>query len=347
MEPRVTPYSRRERAGSVDSTEEGDPLAMDSMKTPGRNAQSSPFRFSRPSQATGATQQRLTVLLPSPNKVTTTDYAEFEESVSEPVESDVSSQFKRRKIKEAPVPLPTMLTSSTVHPTAPQPSSGRRGRPKGWKAGMGYAELRGSKPANALLTAKPAAGSKVPVSTESKKKRGRPPKALTPPPMEVYKRLNPPWFAFLCEWAGCQAELQNLQTLKRHVYIVHHQRNPDMDCRWGRCGQGGGVQGFPDAEAFERHMEQSHLIPLSWHAGDGASNEHPSKGVDSLEDEGVPDFLKDKNGIQVTPWVRHQEIEDDATWKSNRRKLKELLIRMNDNLPDEEESTDDNSATMD
>jgi hypothetical protein len=41
------------------------------------------------------------------------------------------------------------------------------------------------------------------------------------------------------------------------------------------------------------------------------------------------------NGQQVTPSIKDQKLEDFATWKENRRKLKELLIQRDENLPDE------------
>lgn len=55
-----------------------------------------------------------------------------------------------------------------------------------------------------------------------------------------------------------------------------------------------------------------------------------------MKDEEIPDYLKDDQGNQVTPSIRDQEVEDFATWKHNRQKLKDLLVQLNDNLPSEE-----------
>lgn len=68
--------------------------------------------------------------------------------------------------------------------------------------------------------------------------------------------------------------------------------------------------------------------------GDGPQNNGGPK--QRLEEEEVPDYLKDNLGNQVTPSIRDQEVEDFVTWKHSRQKLKDLLVRMNENLPSEE-----------
>lgn len=99
---------------------------------------------------------------------------------------------------------------------------------------------------------------------------------------------------------------------------------------------------FSDKISLETHIREAHLIPFSWHVGDGPQNDIIRRQVP--EEEEIPDYLKDEHGNQVTPSVRDQEVEDFATWKSNRQKLKDLLVRMNENLPSEEsDSLDDDS----
>lgn len=91
---------------------------------------------------------------------------------------------------------------------------------------------------------------------------------------------------------------------------------------------------FSDDELLQLHIEEAHLIPFSWHVGDGPQNDS-SRWQLADEDE-IPNYLEDEHGNQVTPSVRDQEVEDFATWKNNRQKLKDLLVRMNENLPSEE-----------
>ncbi|KAI9155383.1 hypothetical protein HJFPF1_07965 [Paramyrothecium foliicola] len=223
-------------------------------------------------------------------------------------------------------------TSSTGAAQIPSVRSGR-GRPRGWKPGMSYALMRGNSPRVAgsttwKRTTKPG---------ESKRRRGRPAKVSGTPPREVYRKLNPPLISFLCEWAGCKAELHNLDTLRRHVLIVHGRADA-VQCQWGRCGseeQQSSKQTLRGGDEFTAHVEEAHLVPVGWYVGDGPRNTLDT-GRRTAED--VPGFLKDTQGNQVTPWVRHQEVEDQVTWKNNRRKLKALLMRRDQNLPDEDSS---------
>lgn len=115
--------------------------------------------------------------------------------------------------------------------------------------------------------------------------------------------------------------------------MVHCRKRPFV-CHWGKCAQDVNAVVFSDDELLQLHIEEAHLIPFSWHVGDGPQNDS-SRWQLADEDE-IPDFLKDEHGNQVTPSVRDQEVEDFATWKNNRQKLKDLLVRMNENLPSEE-----------
>ena len=111
---------------------------------------------------------------------------------------------------------------------------------------------------------------------------------------------------------------------------------------------------FADSAALEAHLETEHLVPLVWHVGDGPRNSPRGlgggqrrvpadiNGTDgdglwqSGGDEALPDFLFDAHGNQVTPSIHGQRIEDPVTRRNNKRKLRELLARLNDSLPDPE-----------
>ncbi|ETR99099.1 hypothetical protein M419DRAFT_47773, partial [Trichoderma reesei RUT C-30] len=226
-------------------------------------------------------------------------------------------------------------------PSAPQPSSSR-GRPKGWKPGMSYSALRGpasERPVTATAGRPGRPAKPKPINTPfgHAKRRGRPPKAPSPLPWQVYRSLQTSFVAFLCEWRGCRAELHNLDTLRRHIHVVHCRKEaPPFVCRWGACAQMPASEcAFPNEPCLKEHVEEAHLVPFSWHVGDGPRNsggpvKHP------LEDVEIPDYLKDEQGNQVTPSVRDQQVEDFATFKQNRQKLKDLLFQMNENLPSEE-----------
>lgn len=275
-------------------------------------------------------------------------------------------------IKVTPVPLP-IIPHHPASPAAtpPQPSSNHRGRPKGWKPGMSYAAMRGNTPPTGRKrTTTPTATQRWKVVRAKApqagfaRRPGRPPRAPSPHPQEIYHRLESRFVAFLCEWAGCEAELHNLDTLRRHVYFVHgkgygHGQGLDRHgyrvCRWAKCGSGiavgevkDGKQEFRNEEHWRAHVDEVHLIPFGWHVGDGPQNTSAAdqmRSGTSLKNGQLPEYLLDSDGHQVTPSIREQELEDFATWRENRRKLKDLLERRDENLQDEtSESSDDGQS---
>ncbi|PHH63113.1 hypothetical protein CDD81_6264 [Ophiocordyceps australis] len=212
----------------------------------------------------------------------------------------------------------------------------KRGRPLGWKRGESYAEAL-------------ADGSIPPVARGPRaraqaagimKRRGRPPKAPSPPPCDIYQQLRPQFVDYICEWAGCKAELHNLETLQRHIYAIHGQagRGEGLVCRWGRCGRGERAKRFGSEGDFCRHVDQRHLASMAWQVGDGPQNSSCGFTRGEAETDRLPAYLMDASGKQVTPSVRGQEIEDAATWRMNRRRLKDLLILRDALLPDDDES---------
>lgn len=99
------------------------------------------------------------------------------------------------------------------------------------------------------------------------------------------KSVVPKFIPFLCEWKNCKAELHNLDTLRRHIFIVHNknQLSGEVLCEWANCGSHGLVRDkvtlakmmvhksydFKSIESWKGHIERNHLIPLAWHMGDG------------------------------------------------------------------------------
>ena len=82
------------------------------------------------------------------------------------------------------------------------------------------------------------------------------------------------------------------------------------------------------------------MIPISWHVGDGPKNSWDwARLPGDRSPNGVPDFLKDSKGNQVTPSTKNQEIEDLATYRANRQKLKDLIMARDANLPSDEEDS--------
>ncbi|KAM5348643.1 hypothetical protein ACJ41O_008467 [Fusarium nematophilum] len=332
--PILPHLSRRESIS--DSIYSEDPLAGDA---PTRSHSQSPAKqhpnASQGGAATPSGRSKFRVVLTRP-----LEHHNFQEVdnkdeglVTAPVISDVTPRGRPKSLfkaintaaRQSPSGRSTTTLPSTAASTPPLQRG--RGRPKGSirrpngqpnVTAAGSRQSRQVKPRSTPPTGFP-------------KRRGRPPKQPSPPPRAVYNRANAPFFAFLCEWDGCRAELHNLETLRRHVYFVHGE---SVHCLWGKCRILEQPCEFDDDEGFKEHVEEVHLVPLSWHVGDGPSNSWTQDRKDGNEDE-IPDYLKDKDGNQVTPSIKDQEEEDIVTYRNNRRKLKDLLIRMNENLPDE------------
>ncbi|PHH82951.1 hypothetical protein CDD82_4169 [Ophiocordyceps australis] len=233
---------------------------------------------------------------------------------------------------DASLPIKTSAVATTLGQAVK-----RRGRPLGWKPGEPYAEASadGSRPYRAR-----GPGARVSASGIAKR-RGRPPKAPSPPPWQIYQQLQPQFVDYMCEWAGCKAELHNLETLQRHIYAVHGQARQGevVTCRWGKCGQRDPAKRFGNEGDFSRHVNKRHLACVAWQIGDGPQNRSGcARESAQAETDKLPAYLMDGSGKQVTPSVRGQEIEDAATWRMNRRRLKELLIQRDELLLDDDES---------
>lgn len=265
-----------------------------------------------------------------------------------------SSSRKRKAPYTTATSSSTLQVNDNNNPTT-MPAQGTakrtRGRPKGWRPGMpstktGLPTASASryldKDGNPIAPAPSSAGPKS--NTTGPKRRGRPPRAPSPTPRELWERLKPPQYVpFLCEWKGCKAELQNMETLRRHVRKVHGfgLHNGGLRCRWGACGlqEQGQEQLFITPEALHEHMEEEHLVPFVWHVGDGVRNQKLilSSELSTEDDEKAPAYLLGPDGEQVTPWVKGQEVEDFLTWRANRNRLKQILLQRDQNAPFEEE----------
>lgn len=165
---------------------------------------------------------------------------------------------------------------------------------------------------------------------------------------EMYLRSKPKYTPFGCEWydtkkfpgedeGKCPAELQNLETLRLHVHLVHGNHTPYV-CKWAKCARKAGtdVENYETADALRDHMEEAHLIPYSWHMGDGYQN----RGIDTLKVKKKPEELPDylfKDGIQVTPSVRDQQFEDTAAMQERKKRLREIQRQAQENAPTEQE----------
>ncbi|KAK5660942.1 hypothetical protein OQA88_12317 [Cercophora sp. LCS_1] len=273
---------------------------------------------------------------------------EEEEEEGEEEESDV---LITSDLLPRPAPKRLKTDSSTPKPMAPQQSAAaaaapvpfplptvtpqpkKRGRPLGWRAGGGSYALHKNdgtpRPRGRPPKLKPL---KTPGEV---KKRGRPLKTKKAPltARQIYLRSSPKYVPFLCEWAGCPAELQNLKTLRRHLLIVHGKGVESTGCKWASC-----TTPQSGKEEFAKHVEEKHLVPFVWHCGDGPKNQSGEMKIEKAEDE-IPGYLFGANGNQVTPSVIGQGVEGEEERKARKLRLNRIHALRDGNAPEEPNHT--------
>ncbi|PVH87643.1 hypothetical protein DL98DRAFT_363666, partial [Cadophora sp. DSE1049] len=169
-------------------------------------------------------------------------------------------------------------------------------------------------------------------STPAYKKKGRPFKIRHQP---FIPQPEPIFNPFLCEWKDCQAELQNLETLRLHIHVVHKKREDGkVPCLWAKCGAKKIIEGedgekkglddhprFASRQEWKDHLEVKHLVPFSWYMGDGP------KATDlSGKPKGIinPLWLNDSTGKQVTPSVKGQTLEEGRASVLNKKRFRKM-----------------------
>lgn len=315
-----------------------------------------------------ATAKVAVILQTSPKKE---EYAMPEEEEEEDellfVTSDLTPRRKKkRRLSEdaprtvsfeptpVPFPIPNIAAPQKQQEQQQQqqlitPQPKKRGRPPGWRLGSGpYSAMKpgaGGPPLSKLPKPPKEPGGlprpklpKPPKEPSGAKRRGRPPKAPPLTAREIYLRSNPKFPVFPCEWGGCPAQLQNFDFLRAHVFIVH---GASGTCRWGDCSsKHADEKRVPilDEDAFQKHMEKTHLRVTLWQRGDGPRNTSiptpwtPPR-TDSLRKR-IPSYLCNGTGEQVTP-LATLEVESVEERKQRRVQLERMLQLRDDNAPPE------------
>jgi hypothetical protein len=102
------------------------------------------------------------------------------------------------------------------------------------------------------------------------------------------------------------------------------------------AAEGEGRSRFERVHDFYNHVDSRHLLPFVWFVGDGARNTKCMVLRKEIEEPEIPKYLLGRDGIQVTPWVKGQQIEDLVTYRENRRRLKEILMQRDSNAASED-----------
>lgn len=240
-------------------------------------------------------------------------------------------------------------TPSKKHSTSPK----KRGRP--------FRILGESSPANPEVPKKrgrpfksaevEARAPRISSSLEpGARKRGRPAKnnhelVFLPPPVPIFH-------PFLCEWEDCPAELHNLETLQNHIIKVHTKKLEanKVLCLWAKCRKlleddaqksnevNTSRLRFETKQELRDHLIKAHLIPFSWHMGEGPkatslgmfsrsrNRKHLSNSISTdvtkRTDPSVSSpWLYDSAGNMVTPSLEGQHIEQGKPAENNAKKF--------------------------
>ncbi|RKF59647.1 putative c2h2 finger domain-containing protein [Golovinomyces cichoracearum] len=163
--------------------------------------------------------------------------------------------------------------------------------------------------------------------------------------MRTYREVpvpDPVYYPFKCEWDECRAELMNMEILRKHMYVVHGRKLEcgGRRCLWRKCGESwknacsescssthsdsddDSIADlriiYPTRREWKEHIEEHHLIPFSWHMGDGPCGSRLAKPSTVWQQS----YLFSADGKQATPSVASQPIEDGVMRKLNARRFR-------------------------
>ncbi|KAK4656150.1 hypothetical protein QC762_308750 [Podospora pseudocomata] len=340
--------------------------------TPQRDSDTTPIPKQRVFGLAVPKSERFQVVLhSSPKKVAYTVITQEELSADELVTADVLPSLRphgfygtgQQTLKSSKVNEIERSASNTSEPTDDTAQSRKqRGRPKGWRPRQAYStSTPGSTTSNKVKKSvgRPLGSGKAGRPSGKLKpdgeSRGRPGRKPAQTARDQYKKLNPKFPVFICEWEGCPAQLHNLETLRKHIFIVHGQpevppapsssssavAGPDekhsddglIVCKWAKCISSPTPR-FQDD--FRTHVEEVHLVPFAWHCGDGPQNTSVSPKPEVML-PALPKYLFDEEGRQVTPSVADQQLETDEDKRRRVSKIAALTEKANENAPDEPE----------
>ncbi|KAF7122657.1 hypothetical protein CNMCM5793_000767 [Aspergillus hiratsukae] len=94
--------------------------------------------------------------------------------------------------------------------------------------------------------------------------RGRPP-ASSKIEVTIPVTSQIPYQVYTCGWENCQAELHNLEMLKKHIFKVHVPYT--LTCQWTDCTF---RENLPAVQLY-KHVLSEHVVSIAWTLGDGPS----------------------------------------------------------------------------
>jgi hypothetical protein len=198
------------------------------------------------------------------------DLRDFQNISSDAPSPATSNNPRRRK-----PPKGSIISVQEISSLTPK----KRGRPFKNSPGTPLEEPLAKKRGRPFSTLDTAAKVAATASGSAEpKKRGRP---FTIRHHVEVSVPEPIYIPFICEWKECPAELQNLETLRMHLFNVHGKKSPSgfYTCLWGKCckldEEVEGLEldkkalGFKHKATWKDHVEKAHVTTVAWHMGDG------------------------------------------------------------------------------
>ncbi|EUC31866.1 hypothetical protein COCCADRAFT_27481 [Bipolaris zeicola 26-R-13] len=185
--------------------------------------------------------------------------------------------------------------SATQYNPDGTPIPKKRGRPVGWRKA-----IHGSATTQAQTNSNKDTGllNKYQPLQSSSLRNVRPDDAAIRIDSRSPSVVNRVFQSYKCKWLNCKAELHNMDTLKKHVFKIHHKDTVGnaLNCLWDDCGQDTHSPSFDLESNWRNHVQQAHFDPLLWELGDG-----PASGLSDSHDSDA--YLSDAQGRQVTPRI--------------------------------------------
>lgn len=159
----------------------------------------------------------------------------------------------------------------------------KKGRPVGWRKDVhskaALAARTGETPPVAMKSA-PARrqGQTPPNYDQVPRRRGRP--SMKNAHINANRDPEPTFNVYICEWQDCNAELHNIDTLRKHLIKIHGKKSSEgnyYQCLWRDCHQPATADLDLEQNAFSfetmgpwmEHVESQHIMPVAQTLGDG------------------------------------------------------------------------------
>lgn len=135
----------------------------------------------------------------------------------------------------------------------------------------------------------------------------------SPTPREIYENLKPVFIEFSCRWRGCNASLTNLETLKKHLHVVHSsEARKHLRCQWDKCGQLRTPVIFGKLSDVDSHVMERHIREVAWKLGDGIGSVAGGPVLSDLSVSPPLRLFRKEDSSEKSPIGEKSVNDDDA-----------------------------------